>query len=92
MSLETLKYLRLLVPGIIIVIFWALLGNWTGDWMIDAPKSLSDLAKTLPAIITGVVYYVTPLRDWANRRNHADVKSNIVHGISDISGDDTPPP
>lgn len=57
--------------------------------MIDAPKSLSDLAKTLPAIITGVVYYVTPLRDWANRRNHADVKSNIVHGISDISGDDT---
>jgi hypothetical protein len=89
LSLETLKYLRLLVPGIIIVIFWGLLGKWTGDWKFDAPKSLSDLAKTLPAIIAGVIYYVTPLRDWANRRNHADVKLNIMNGITDIAGDDT---
>jgi hypothetical protein len=88
LSLETLKYLRLIVPGTIVVIFWGCLGKWTGDWKFVAPESMSDVAKILPAIIAGVIYYITPLRDWANRSNHNNVKSNIMHGLADIAGGD----
>ena len=89
MSLDLLKLLRLLVPGFLVVAGWALLGKFTGDWKVDTPLIPETLGKTAPAIIVAVLYYAFPrFRQWANRRNHDEVKADITEGLIDIGGGD----
>ncbi|MBM1818045.1 hypothetical protein [Pseudosulfitobacter pseudonitzschiae] len=87
MSIETLKKLRFLVPGIIIFLFWAMLGSFTGDWKVQTSLAPDEVGKTASAFVLGLLYYVLPLRDWANRRNHDAVNSNISQALIKIGSD-----
>ncbi|MDP0930047.1 hypothetical protein Q0601_22950 [Paracoccus onubensis] len=86
MPIELLKSLRFITPGIIIILFWAFLGSVTGDWKIVVPKSISDFGSHLPAIVAAVVYYLTPLRDWANRKHFDSINQNIRRRMVSIGG------
>ena len=86
MPIEVLKSLRFITPGIIIVLFWSLLGSVTGDWKIEVPQSMTDATSYLPAIIAGLVYYLTPLRDWANRKHFGSINENIRQKMVEIGG------
>jgi hypothetical protein len=91
MSIETLKKLRFLVPGIIIFSFWAALGNFTGDWKVKTSFAPEEIGKTASALILGLLYYVLPLRDWANRRDYDAVNSNITQALIEIGSDGESP-
>ncbi|WP_299500426.1 hypothetical protein [uncultured Roseobacter sp.] len=91
MTIETLKKLRFLVPGIIIFTFWALLGSFTGDWKVQTSLSPDAIGKTTAAFVLGLLYYVLPLRDWANRRNYDVVNSNITQALTKIGSEDVSP-
>lgn len=84
MSIETLKKLRFLVPGIIIVLFWVMLGSLTGDWKVQTSLALDELGNTAFALVLGLLYYVLPLRNWANRRYYDAVNSNITQALIEI--------
>ncbi|WP_027259639.1 hypothetical protein [Leisingera aquimarina] len=87
MSIETLKNLRFLVPGIIIFFFWAMLGSFTGDWKVQTSLAPDEVGKTASAFVLGLLYYVLPLRNWANRRNYDAVNSNITQALIKIGSD-----
>lgn len=92
MPLDVLKSLRFITPGVIIVLFWSFLGSVTGDWKLDVPESASDIQTFLPAIIAGLVYYLTPLRDWANKKHFLLVNENIRQGLIRIGSGDVASP
>lgn len=87
MTIETLKRLRFLVPGIIIFTLWALLGSFTGDWKVQTSLSPDAIGKTTTAFVLALLYYVLPLRDWANRRNYDIVNSNITQALTKIGSE-----
>lgn len=91
MSIETLKKLRFLVPGIMIFSFWAMLGSFTGDWKVQTSFEPEAFGKTSTAFVLGLLYYVLPLRDWANRRNYDAVNSNIAQALIKIGSGDASP-
>lgn len=86
MSIELLKHLRFLTPGIIIVIFWSFLGSTTGDWRFELPDSISEVGSYLPAIVAAAIYYLTPLRNWANRKHLNAINENLRYKLVEIGG------
>jgi hypothetical protein len=78
MSLQTQKYLRLIIPGIflygLLVVFC-----WTTQWCTLAiPQTWEELSKLLAAVVLGALYNFTHLRELSNKFYHFDVNSNIV--------------
>jgi hypothetical protein len=69
MTKDTLKHLRNITPGIIVTVYFVVLGQITGLWNFPVPK-LSDLDKTPIPIIIGYLYYISPLRDRINSVHH----------------------
>lgn len=88
MPIELLKSLRFITPGIIIIFSWAFLGKLTGDWKIAVPQKISDIGSYLPAIVAAGVYYLTPLRDWANRKHFDSINQNIRCKLAKIAAVD----
>lgn len=88
MSLEALLRNRLIVPGILIILFWTILGNMTGDWKFELPETPKDIGNMIPAIIAAIVYRTTPLRNWANQKNHNAVNTNIRTSLTEIGEGD----
>lgn len=88
MSIELLNSLRFIAPGIIIVLFWSILGSLTGDWKIEIPQKLSDIGSYISAIVVAALYYLTPLRDWANRKHFNLISENIRRSLVEIGGGD----
>jgi hypothetical protein len=85
MALTILKFVRFIVPPALIFIFTKLLGFLTGWWTTTLP----DWEKSvyLPSvIIPGVIYYITPLRTWANAPHHRRIKERLRSGLVGITG------
>ncbi len=91
MSLETLKLIRLIVPGIIIFFFTMILGNITGLWHISLPDNLEKAAYIPSMLIPGAIYYLTPLRSWTNARHHKRLIEHLRTGLVSISEIDDRP-
>lgn len=69
MSIELLKKVRLIAPGIIMFLFAVILGAATKWWKLELP----DFEKAMYApslILPGLLYYITPLRKWVNQPHH----------------------
>ena len=86
MTLDRLKDLRFYTPGIISIVFSALLGWITKLWEITIPDSLGDLKLAPPAVACALLYYLTPLRAWCNQVFADDVNENIRSKLVSISG------
>lgn len=86
MVLHTLKQLRIVVPGFIILLAAATLGVFTGLWKIELPKTWAEAQKLLVVVILGAVYYVLPIRESANRRYFETVNDHLRAGLVRISG------
>lgn len=79
--METLKRLRLLFPGVLVLVFWSILGRFTGDWSVTLPKTWADAASLSSVLVPAALYYTTPFRDWANKSYFADVTENLRNGL-----------
>lgn len=86
MNQSTLKWLRLITPGIIILVFSLLLGNATGLWTFALPSSIAELKKSLIIIVIGGIYYMLPIRKWFNKKYFNEVTENLRSGLVQISG------
>lgn len=85
MSLTTLKLVRLIGPGFLILAFAAMLGAVTELWNIPMP----DYEKAIYApslIVPGLMYYITPLRSWVNNPHHKRLVERIRSELVSISG------
>lgn len=65
------------------MICFALLGRITDLWAAPLPEKL--LSSSLTIIIPAGVYYLTPFRDWANRRFFDTVSENLRAKMVSIS-------
>jgi hypothetical protein len=83
MELVTLKGIRFVVPAAIIFVCWWLLGKMMGLSTAEFPDEFTD--ANLYVIICGALYYVSPLRDWANRPFHNKVSANLRTELVRIS-------
>lgn len=86
MKLNKLKWLRLLSPAVIIYSFMALVGYLTRLWELPLPENPEEWAKTIPALILSILYYISGLRNWANRYWFKKVNENIRVRLVTISG------
>jgi hypothetical protein len=84
MTKDTLKHLRNITPGIIITVYFAVLGQITGLWNFPVPN-LADIEKAPIPIIIGFLYYVSPLRDRINSAHHKYVIELLRSKLVDIS-------
>ncbi len=85
MSLGYLKAARLIVPAVLIILFAAFLGWFTGLWSTTIP----DFSKSqyLPIVmVPAALYYITPLRRWINAPHVAEVDERLRAGLVAIAG------
>jgi hypothetical protein len=90
MSQSTLKWLRFATPGVIILVFHAILGRLTGLWLVSLPGNLKDALPSATVLIPAGVYYLLPFRTWANRKYFDAVSENLRSKMiraSGLSGD-----
>jgi hypothetical protein len=86
MKQSTLNNLRLGIPGVITLVFFALLG-WSAElWEARWPENVKDVLWSLPVVILGGIYYVLPFRSWSNRKFFDAVSENIRSTMMQISG------
>lgn len=85
MSQTTLKWLRLITPGAIIILFAALLGSATDLWILKLPKDAAELTSNLIIIVSGGIYYVLPFRNIANKKHMEKVTENLRVGLLRIA-------
>ena len=76
MELKTLNYLRIVVPGSIIVIYAVILGAITKLFKLPVPD-VDALLKGVFVLVIGAIYRFTPLRSWINRGHFERVNENI---------------
>lgn len=86
MSLTTLKWLRFVTSGAIILCGFFIFGKITKIFDINIPTDAGDYPKMISVLLFGSIYYVTPLRDWANKRYHRRVSENIRLKMIEIAG------
>src|SRR5918996_5773438 len=82
MTLHTQKYLRLIIPGILLygllVVFC-----WTTDWCsLPIPAAWDEITKLLAAVVLGVIYHYTGLRELSNGFYHLAVNRSIVEKLT----------
>jgi hypothetical protein len=85
MSPWLLKAFRLFVPAALILVYWSLFGKIVGLWALQIPDFSKDYYLPI-IIIPAALYYVTPLRTWANARYHKRVTENLRAGLVRIAG------
>jgi hypothetical protein len=81
-----LKIVRFIAPAIIIAVFAFLLGQLLGYTSIRMPSDLKDAMYNIPLLGIAVVYYVSPLRHFANSRFYRRVNENIRSRMVAIAG------
>jgi len=76
-ELTTQKYLRIILPGVFLYGLLVIL-CWTTTWCeLAIPQSWEELTKLLAAIVLGIIYHLTGLREISNRSYHYDINKNI---------------
>jgi len=86
MSQSTLKWLRLATPGLIILVFYAILGRLTGLWLMSLPHNFKDALLSGNVLIPAGVYCLLPFRTWANQRYFDAVSENLRSKMVHASG------
>ncbi|KZD00953.1 MULTISPECIES: hypothetical protein [unclassified Thalassospira] len=86
MSIESLKMLRLITPGVMCLLFIIIFGHSTGFYKIEFPSSVRDLDKSLAAICIAFVYQILPIRKWSNKPFQSDIAGNIRDKMREIYG------
>ncbi|MEQ8425675.1 MAG: hypothetical protein RIA63_13250 [Cyclobacteriaceae bacterium] len=86
MNLNTLNTLRFITPAILILICFSVLGAMTGEWALALPSDLSDWFNFWPALVLGLLYYLTPFRSLSNQKYFSDVTENIRTRLLEIAG------
>jgi hypothetical protein len=84
MPLSILKFIRFVVPPILIILYVKLLGFITGWWSTTLP----DFEKSIylpTVVIPAALYYITPLRRWINTPHHNRVVENLRKGLVGIA-------
>lgn len=77
MSLQNQKYLRMLIPGLLLYGV-LILFCWTTDWCsFTIPQSWEEVSKLLVAMILGVLYNYTPARKIANKSFFDQINKQI---------------
>ncbi|MCC5778505.1 hypothetical protein H7H48_05540 [Nitratireductor sp. B36] len=91
MSHGTLKWLRLVTPGIIILILNGLLGCATGLWGFYWPENAQEAAGGVNILLIGAVYYILPFRRWSNRHYFKKVTEALRKRLIEIAGENDDP-
>lgn len=86
MAIFVLKTLRYVTPGFLILIMGGVLGTATELWPGYWPENPEQASKSLGLLSPAGVYYLTPLRSWANRSYHADIAEHLRGGLIKIAG------
>ena len=82
MNLTTQKYLRIVLPGVFLYGFLVIL-CWTTKWCeLDIPQKWEEVSKLLAAIVLGVMYSFTRLREMSNKFYYIDVNKNIIEKLT----------
>lgn len=85
MEMRTLKKIRFFVPGVILIIFYSILGWVTNLWEPFPTDNLNDLLYGIPVIIICVLYYSFNLTALSNRWWYDDVNENLRLSLVKIS-------
>ena len=85
-SVEMLKWLRIVAPAVIIIACVSVLGSLTGLWAISVPTDSDKITKSLGVIFLGGLYYMLPFRDISNRQYFDNVSENIRKRLLEIAG------
>lgn len=91
MSQAILKWLRLVTPGLIILVMWGVLGRATDLWGFYWPDDPKKAVASLGPLILGAIYYTTPLRNWSNQAFFKDVTETLRRRLVEISGESDDP-
>jgi len=86
MEPTTLQYLRYTTPGVIFILFWTIFLAVPRGTFGGFDLSFETLQSSIPVLITGLFYYVFPLRSWANKRFYNRVNENLRSKLVDIAG------
>jgi len=91
MSRSTQKWLRFIVPGLLLLVFNGLFGKVSGLWEPFWPESVNDAMESLTVFVLAGLYYLLPFRRWMNARFYSEVNENLrsrmiaIGGLSDDS-------
>ena len=82
MSMNTLKYFRLLIPGILVFIIFILAIQESFDELVELAKTFSnfqfkDGVYIAIFIVLGAIYYIFSIRDLLWNPYHKRVQNNI---------------
>ena len=85
MPLGILEFVRFFFPAALFLVFAKFLGFLIGGWTTALP----DFEKSpyLPTVvIPAAIYYITPLRRWANAPHHRRITNRLRTGLVAITG------
>ncbi len=85
MTKDTLKRLRTITPGVIVAVYFVILGQITGLWNFPVPN-IVDLEKAPIPIIIGLLYYILPLRSRINSIHHNQIIELLRYKLVKIAG------
>jgi hypothetical protein len=77
MDLSEQKWLRFIIPGVMLYVLLVLL-CWTTNWcMLTLPTSIAEISKLLASLAFGFLYAVSGLRELSNKFYHEKVRTSI---------------
>lgn len=86
MQQTTLKWLRLIAPGVIIIIFTYIFGLITDLFRINAPTNINELNNSLFVIVFAGLYYVSGVRRFFNKKFSSEVTENLRQKLVAAAG------
>jgi|ERR1700722_5122692 hypothetical protein len=85
MTKDTLKRLRTITPGVIVAVYFVILGQITGLWNFPVPN-IADLEKAPIPIIIGFLYYILPFRSRMNSVHYNHIIELLRSKLVEIAG------
>lgn len=86
MEHKTLQHLRIVTPGLLMLLIAASVGAITDAYEVPLPEKFSDMLSLLVVFVLGFAYHLTPLRDLSNRGYFQRVNKDLAVGLSSIAG------
>ncbi|WP_240006243.1 hypothetical protein [Pseudaquidulcibacter saccharophilus] len=86
MEQSLLNWLRFITPGIIILLYWALTGQFLQTWQPSWPQTMEQWKAPPIHIFIAMAYYAFSPRNEANKAYFNKVTENLRAGLIKISG------
>lgn len=86
MQKGTLKTWRFIVPPVIFFSLLFIVSRILGFTNIKPPSNPKDVIYNIPYLAIAVIYYISPLRSWANGVFHKRVNENLRIKLLSIAG------